>query len=190
MHPFNIIVAMDQKRGIGKNGALPWKIPADIKHFKDITTSTQNPKKRKAVIMGRITWESIPNRFRPLPDRLNFFLTKKYMNFKYMEEKLTAGGLMVAAADFDDAFQRIQFCNNYPEIPSIENVFVIGGGDIYQQAIKLDDCQKIYATHILEDFQCDTFFPEYESQFQRIEKSNIIKNGATSFYFAEYKRKV
>ncbi|MCH9021926.1 MAG: dihydrofolate reductase [Planctomycetes bacterium] len=174
MKEFNIIVAMDEKRGIGKNGALPWKISADIKHFKDITSSTQDSNKRNAVIMGRKTWESIPEKFRPLPDRLNFFLTKKYMNFKHMKEKLTAGGRMVAAADFDEAFEIIQFCNNHLETQSIESVFIIGGGDIYQQAIKFDNCKKIYITHILADFQCDTFFPEYQNQgsVQSLRKGN------------------
>ena len=93
---------------------------------------------------------------------------------------------MVAAADFDEAFEIIQFCNNHLETQSIESVFIIGGGDIYQQAIKFDNCKKIYITHILADFQCDTFFPEYQTQYKLVTKSDPFKEVNYKLYFAEY----
>src|SRR3989338_11120601 len=76
MAPFNIIVAVDAKNGIGKKGGLPWSLPADLKHFKKITFNTTDESKMNAVVMGRKTWDSIPAKFRPLPGRLNVVLTR------------------------------------------------------------------------------------------------------------------
>ena len=68
----NVIVAVDDKLGIGKNNKLPWDIPEDLAHFKNITTKFETLE--NVVLMGRNTWESIPNKFRPLKDRINIIL--------------------------------------------------------------------------------------------------------------------
>src|SRR5689334_18443373 len=75
MVPFDIVVAMDLNSGIGKDGNLPWDIPGDLRHFKDITSRPHSMLKKNAVIMGRKTWESLPEKFRPLPGRVNLVLT-------------------------------------------------------------------------------------------------------------------
>ena len=75
MIKFSLVVAMDEERGIGKQGTLAWRLPADLKHFKEITTEVKDMKKQNAVIMGRKTWESLPEKFRPLPQRLNIVVT-------------------------------------------------------------------------------------------------------------------
>jgi dihydrofolate reductase len=62
-----IILASDEKNGIGKNGILPWRLKSDMAYFKEVTTTTLSEKKINALIMGRKTWESIPEKFRPLP---------------------------------------------------------------------------------------------------------------------------
>ena len=75
MKPFSIVVAIDSQHGIGKNNDLPWHLPADLKHFKFITTNSAVGK-RNVVVMGRKTWDSIPEKFRPLPNRTNVVLSK------------------------------------------------------------------------------------------------------------------
>ena len=72
---FDLIVAADQNLGIGLNGDLPWKLKGDLKYFRNLTIQTQDRNKINAVIMGRTTWESIPDKFRPLPNRLNIILS-------------------------------------------------------------------------------------------------------------------
>ena len=76
MKNFSIIVAIDDKNWIWKNNDLAWRISADLKNFKKITTNSENWKKN-AVVMWRKTWESIPEKFKPLPDRKNFILSSK-----------------------------------------------------------------------------------------------------------------
>src|SRR5690242_16184462 len=97
MIPFSIVVAMDQKRGIGKAGGLPWHLPADLKHFKKITTTRFLDKTyQNVVIMGRKTWDSLPINFRPLPDRINIVLTRN--------DKLDFPSGVYKAKNFNEAF--------------------------------------------------------------------------------------
>ena len=77
MRSFSLVVAATVPDfGIGFNGSIPWRIPEDLKFFKDTTTFTKDNQKQNAVIMGRKTWESIPSKYRPLPSRLNIVLTR------------------------------------------------------------------------------------------------------------------
>ena len=75
-----IVAALKPALGIGYKGKMPWRLRKEIRYFKDVTTRTTKPNTRNAVIMGRKTWESIPQKFRPLPDRLNIILSRSYEN--------------------------------------------------------------------------------------------------------------
>jgi len=118
---YQVVVAATKEMGIGKDGKLPWKLPSDLKFFKDVTLKTENPEKKNAVVMGRKTWESIPIKNRPLPGRINVILTRS-SNFDLgtMENVLTCGSM-------DSALQLLAMP---PYSLSIERVFVIGGGEI------------------------------------------------------------
>ena len=77
MRYFKIIAALDNKFGIGRKNGLPWKmLKKDMLHFKNITTKTKNENMKNAVVMGRNTWLSIPQKFRPLPNRLNIIISR------------------------------------------------------------------------------------------------------------------
>ena len=77
MRNFSLVVAATEPEfGIGLDGSIPWRIPEDLKFFKETTTFTKDESKQNAVIMGRKTWESIPSKYRPLPSRLNIVLTR------------------------------------------------------------------------------------------------------------------
>ena len=73
---YQLVVAATRKLGIGKSGTMPWKLPGDMAYFKELTSKTAESGKQNAVIMGRKTWESIPPKFRPLPNRVNVVLTR------------------------------------------------------------------------------------------------------------------
>ncbi|HEY9786666.1 MAG TPA: dihydrofolate reductase, partial [Candidatus Obscuribacterales bacterium] len=74
---FDLVVACDLRGGIGKDNQLPWRLPGDMKRFREVTTNTDRGDATNAIIVGRKTWESIPEKNRPLPDRINVVLTRQ-----------------------------------------------------------------------------------------------------------------
>ncbi|OGX24542.1 MAG: hypothetical protein A2787_07025 [Omnitrophica WOR_2 bacterium RIFCSPHIGHO2_01_FULL_48_9] len=178
MIPFNLIVALDSHKGIGKNGQLPWHLPADLKHFKDLTCQVQDPAKKNFVIMGRKTWGSIPEKFRPLPKRINCVLTRN--------KSLLFPAGVVRAENFAEALKLTQDSKLKNHI---ESIFVIGGAEVFKMAIQSPDCQKLYLTHLLPAFDCDVFFPPFLQDFQLTVKSPPHTENKVSYYFAEYVRR-
>ena len=157
---FAIIAAVDADFGIGKNGTLPWQLPADLKHFKTIT-ATASPNKKNAVIMGRKTWESLPEQFQPLPGRVNLVLSRQG------DLKLPAGVLWTD--NFDTALQQLS------KESLIDQIFVIGGAKIFNETITHPACRKIYLTHIAKSFHCDCFFPQKNlAGYKEVQKSQPL----------------
>lgn len=132
-----IIVAMDNNRGIGKDNDLMWHLPEDMKFFKSTTTDN-------IVVMGRKNYESIPEKYRPLPNRENVVLTRN--------KNYEAPGCKVFHS-FDDILDHY---NNEED----KTLFIIGGGEIYKQALKIDLVDEMYITHVNNTYDADTFFPE------------------------------
>ncbi|MBP9853659.1 MAG: dihydrofolate reductase [Candidatus Omnitrophica bacterium] len=176
MFDFNIVVAIDSKNGIGKNGQLPWRLPSDLKRFKEITTQTKSPQKKNVVIMGRVTWDSLPASFRPLPNRTNIVLTRN--------SALQLPGNVIRV----DSFNQVQDVLGKMAY-DVETVFVIGGQQIFQESLKSSYCKKLYITHIVGDYHCDTFFPAFNDQFVKISSEPPKIEQDIKYFFAEYQRK-
>lgn len=132
-----IIVAMDEKRGIGKDNGLLWHLPEDMKFFKNTTTDN-------IVVMGRKNYESIPEKYRPLPNRENVILTR---NKDYKAE-----GCLVFHS-FEDIL------DHYVDEEE-KTMFIIGGGEIYKLALDKDIVDEMYITKVEKTYNADTFFPE------------------------------
>ncbi len=148
--PISLIAAISENNCIGKDGDLPWHLPEDMKHFKEKT-------KGKIVLMGRKTWESIPEKFRPLPHRKNIVITR---NPEYAVPKDV------------DLFQNINDAiSKYPN----QEIVVIGGGQIYNQTMDIADT--LYITHVHEQVNGDAFFPEIDlntwHETERDERDNL-----------------
>ena len=158
----NLIVAVDEKWGIGKNNDLLISIPEDMKFFR---TTTKN----SIIIMGRKTLESFPNG-KPLKNRENVVLTKS--NIK---EDVTI-------------FDSIEDVLNY--VKNKENVFVIGGGSIYKQLLPY--CEKAYVTKIKKDFNADVFFPNLDEKddWELINFSDNKEWNGIYYQFTTYKHKI
>lgn len=118
---FQVVVAATRAMGIGKDGKLPWRLPSDLKFFKEITMTTSDPVKKNAIIMGRKTWESIPLEHRPLTGRLNVVLTRSGSFDIATAENVLMCSSMISA---------LELLASSPYCLSIERVFVIGGGEI------------------------------------------------------------
>jgi len=166
---FSIIAAVDSKRGIGIKGGLPWRLKGDMEHFREITVGQGN----NGVIMGRTTWLSLPEKFRPLPERVNVVLT---------EQDLSLPQGVLRASSIDEAI-------NILEAKSVSDIFVIGGGQVYTQGIVHPLCQKLYVTEIMQEFDCDTFFPEIPEHFIKVSESDLKTEGDISYHFAVYEKK-
>ena len=174
MSSFDIIVAADIRKGIGKVGGLPWHITDDLKHFKQVTTRTQSPGAMNMVVMGRKTWDSLPEKFKPLPSRINCVVSRN--------PGLVLPGAVLKAAGLEEAL----LLAGHPSPQAIEQVFVIGGAQLYQAAFAHPLCRKIYWTQIHHDFQCDTFIDIHLAGFDKIAESPQQKEGAVLYSFIEY----
>ena len=170
--PFSIIVALDQKHGIGKNNDLVWRLPGDMTYFKTLTTTAATGKSN-AVIMGRKTWDSIPQKFRPLPNRKNVILTR---NASYTEEN---------ASTFNSLQHALSALQSDPEV---DQIFVIGGGSIYTEAIQHTACNTLYITQVEAEFDCDTFFPDIPSPFKRLSASTPKTENGSTYRFETYSK--
>lgn len=138
----NIIAAIQSKdNGLGYHNDLLYKLPEDQKYFRDITSG-------HVVIMGRKTWESIPEKFRPLPNRENIVISR--------QSDYVAKGAKVAGS-LEESIDVAQSNSSDKEI------FIIGGSEIYKQALPLTD--RLYLTLIDGDKPADVFFPEYKDIF-------------------------
>jgi len=175
----NLVVAADKKRGIGKEGKLPWRLKGDMKYFRELTTG-------HIVIMGRKTWESIPEKFRPLPDRFNIVLSRKKGEslsdslFKGVPAHLKAS--VAAANSLDQALEIVRT----PQLMARE-IFVIGGGAVYRDAIARPECTKIFMTAVRGEFNCDTFFPDF-GDFSEILTHPVANEGGLEYIFRVLKR--
>ena len=168
MKPFSIVVAIDRAGGIGREGKLPWNLPADMARFKEITQGEGG----NAVIMGRKTWDSIPEKFQPLPGRLNVVLTRR--------QDWEAPEGAAAAGNFEDALRAGE---------DATEVFVIGGGAVYEEALRHPNCRTVHMTAIHEEFGCDTFFLPDATQWELESESETAEENGIPFSFCVYRRK-
>ncbi len=153
-----LIAAIAKNGVIGKAGKIPWQLPEDLKRFKRLTTG-------HALIMGRKTYASIG---RPLPRRRNLVLTRR------QSLDLPAGA--EAAPSLEAA---IQLCRQRQE----EKVFVIGGGEIYAQALPLAD--GLFLTRVDKEVEGDTFFPPWDESAWR----EVRRESLPEMTYIDYQRK-
>ncbi len=156
----SLIAAVSENYVIGKNNQLPWRLPADMKYFKEKTEG-------HCVLMGRKNYISIPEKFRPLTNRTNIVVTHQ-RNFK--AEKC------IVVNSVDEGIEIAQ-TNRESEL------FVIGGGEIYKQTIDL--AEKLYITWVHKKFEGDTFFSEINfSLWKEIERKDCEPDEKHKFAYS------
>ena len=160
----NIIVAMSNNFVIGKNNELPWHLPTDLKYFKDTTNG-------HTVVMGRKCWESIPDKYRPLPNRKNIVLSR--------DNNYVAEGAMVS-----NDLEQILTSNE----TSHQQIFIIGGAELYKEAFKY--ANKLFLTQILQDVDGDVTLEGLVSDdWCLYEGSEIYEENGFKFRFELYQKK-
>ena len=154
-----LVVAHSRNGCIGRDGNLPWRLPTDLKRFKEITLGG-------TVVMGRRTWESLPPAFCPLPGRRNLVLST---DPAYAPPGAEVFASLEAALDACDA-----------------DCFVIGGGATYARALPL--ASRVLATLVDADVEGDAFFPELDGSWQCAEVSEPVTENGHTFTFRRYER--
>ncbi|XP_018524947.1 dihydrofolate reductase [Lates calcarifer] len=155
----NGIVAVCPDLGIGKNGDLPWhpvRLNNEFKHFRKMTSNSSATGKQNVVIMGRKTWFSIPEKNRPLNNRINIVLSRQC--------KVPPAGAHHLAADFSSALRLI----DTELADQADQVWVIGGSSLYKELMESPGSRRLFVTRILKQFECDTFLPEISPDKYRL----------------------
>ncbi|RXG51155.1 hypothetical protein Avbf_16240 [Armadillidium vulgare] len=150
-----------------------------MKHFTKMTKTTEDSTKKNAVIMGRNTWQSIPEKFRPLPGRINILVSTQ-------------------ATKEPDKFEGAVVCDSLPKAieiaesrsNEIEKLWVIGGSSLYKAAFESEWIHRIYLTKILKDFECDTFLPQIEYDCYKLIDDPSVPNGVQEEGDVKYRYEV
>ncbi|MEH6348042.1 MAG: type 3 dihydrofolate reductase [Bermanella sp.] len=156
-----LIAAFAQNRVVGINNTLPWHLPEDLKYFKRTTTG-------KAIIMGRKTYDSIG---RPLPNRTNIVISRN--------TELNVEGVKVV----DSLQAAIDLAKEVNLINGVEEIMVIGGASIYEEALPQAD--RLYITHVQAEVAGDAYFPEVDfSQWQEVSRDDYVASEGNPYDYS------
>lgn len=208
---YNFILAMCKNKGIGYKGRLPWDLPGEMQYFKRITSSVfdeefnsskfipqhfmnnftnfarkpQINTRKNIVVMGRTTWDSIPEKFRPLSGRINVVLSKSE---KFREQHPQLEGKFYSVSDIEKFFK---LAEEFEKKEQLNEIFIIGGNKIYEEFLSKfpEQCKIIFQTYIEHNYPCDVFFevpknfkPIFVSKTQVENAKNDQDNGVAYDY--------
>ena len=196
VRPFQVVVAATKgEMGIGYQGGLPWNLPKDMAYFKAVTSQVNEPGTKNAVVMGRKTWESIPAKFRPLPGRVNVVLSRGHTLVEAGSENsapVNGGGkpeVLPEGVFLRPSLEAALELLSAPEHEAgVEKVFVIGGAQVYAEAMASPHCQALHLTEVTppadepEKYKCDAFLPQIDpAKFKLYASAKPLreKDGAT-----------
>ncbi|CAN7530879.1 dihydrofolate reductase [Acidovorax delafieldii] len=154
--PLHLIYARAANGVIGKDNRLPWHIPEDMAHFKQLTQGCP-------VVMGRKTWDSLPPRFRPLPGRTNIVVTRQA---DWQADGAHRAGSLAKALALCDAGK---------------TVWIIGGAQIYAESLPLADCVEV--TEIAQDFDGDAYAPVLGAEWVETVREHHVSTNGLPFSF-------
>jgi dihydrofolate reductase len=158
-----VVAAVARGGVIGRDNAIPWRLPEDMRRFRSLTTG-------HAVVMGRRTWDSLPDRFRPLPGRRNVVVTR---NADWSAEGAER------ASSLEDALGLLA---------SEPKVFVMGGAELYASALPLAD--ELLLTHVDLEVEGDAFFPPFDRRaFEEATREARVADDGTRYAFVRYVRR-
>jgi dihydrofolate reductase len=158
-----LVAAVARGGVIGRNSGIPWRLPEDMRRFRTLTMG-------HPVVMGRRTWESLPDQFRPLPGRGNVVVTR---NSDWSAQGADRAG------SIEDALRLLE---------GEATVFVIGGGEIYAAALPSAD--ELLLTEIDAEIEGDTYFPDWDpDDFEEVARERHVSSDGVGYSFVTYERR-
>jgi dihydrofolate reductase len=151
------IVAMDEARVVGFEGRLPWHLPEDMAHFKQLTSGN-------VVVMGRKTWDSLPTKFRPLPGRTNIVVSRR-------PHELSLPDGVLCSDSPQGALEKAK------QVAQGRWIWIIGGGELWAQLLPC--CDEVHLTRVQGSHPGDTWFPPFEDMFEHVSE---VKHERCSFH--------
>lgn len=155
-----VIAAMTNERVIGKDNSLPWRIPEDMQNFKKLTSG-------KTVIMGRKTFESIPEKFRPLPNRHNVVISSNMPSQEGVD----------ICASIPEALEKAKSYG--------KEVFIIGGASLYEQTLPLAD--RMHLSLVKNNYEGDSYFPKFNKDEWVVESKKDFQDFELVTYVKKHK---
>lgn len=149
--------------GMGFENDLLWSIPEDLRRFKNLTMG-------HPIIMGRRTWDSLPEKYRPLPGRQNIVITSQ-------SEFEAPGAIIVSSVE--EAIEKAEELD--------EEIFIIGGARVFEESLHLAD--RLILTEIEGEKESDTYFPRFDDLFIKESEEGPFEHEGIKYWFVNYKKK-
>ncbi|CAJ1057136.1 dihydrofolate reductase isoform X1 [Xyrichtys novacula] len=181
--PVRLIAAACRGMGIGKDGKLPWHLPSEFQYFLNTITQVSKPGKMNLLVWGKLCWYSNPETMFPVANNLHVVLSKTLNTVPDHAHFL--------CQNFETA---ILLAVRPPLADLIETIWVVGGTQVYKEALKHPWCDLIYLTDVMADFDCDVFFPEFDRRlFKEQERfpgvpSKIQEENGIKYRFQVFKK--
>ncbi|XP_056908121.1 zgc:153031 isoform X2 [Takifugu flavidus] len=182
--PVRVIAAVCNNRGIGKDNQMPWSIPAEFQYFLNTVTRVSRPGNMNMMVWGKQCWVSHPDSTFPLPNILHAVLSKTLLTVPdhahFVCESLDAA---------------VRLASEPPLADLIEIIWIVGGVQVYKEAMEHPWCDLIYLTDIMAEFECDVFFPEFDKKLFEVQDSfpdvpnGIQEDNGIKYKCQVYKRK-
>lgn len=156
----------------------------ELKYFNRMTTTVNDSSKRNCVIMGRKTYVGIPPSKRPLPNRLNIVLSTTTSANDYPDD-------VILCKSLPEALSQISTTNIGNDI---ENIWIVGGNNVYKEAMLSQNCHRVYLTKIMANYECDAFFPTINSDFEVVANpadipSEVQEENGIQYRYTIYEKK-
>ncbi|XP_029455618.1 dihydrofolate reductase-like isoform X2 [Rhinatrema bivittatum] len=159
--PIRLVAAVSRSMGIGHKGSLPWSLPNEFKYFIDKITSVAEPGKKNLIIWGRKSFEPFAESLLPLPNCIVALLSRTLSS--------VPEHVYYVCRSVRDAIKK---ASKPPLSEEIETIWVLGGVESFAETMKHPWCDQIHITAIMEDYECDTFFPEFDRDIFKLAKES------------------
>ncbi|XP_044129144.1 dihydrofolate reductase-like [Bufo gargarizans] len=181
--PIKLIAAACNNMGIGWKGNLPWNLPKEFQYLLDTITTVKQPGKKNLIVWGRRSFETFDEKLLPLANTIIVILTRQLSELPKYADYICC-----------DEEEVVNLASSSTLCNEIETIWVLGGVESYSNMMKHPWCNHIYFTHIMADFECDTFFPEFDKNIFKLKEeypgipAGIQEEKGVKYIFQVYKK--